>query len=129
MVPLEQRRHRRGAGYPFPARVTWGGGIPALFSWKIFMFTLEIAQQSVLTKIYWGLGHTNQKEFPSGNEGIRDLVVAACWKVYCQQPNYVDMNCRTSDRTKVIEKSAGVVSITKLLQLRFPFFAHALFYS
>ena len=54
------------------------------------MFFLRIAQQSVLTKNSCDWDKTEQEGFLSGNEGIRDLVLAA----YCERllPNYVNLN-------------------------------------
>ena len=44
------RRRREDAGYPSPARAGPVEYSLCIFSWNTFMFTLEVAQQSVLTK-------------------------------------------------------------------------------
>ena len=68
-----------------------GGGDPLRFSsWNTAMFFVGIAQHSALTKNIRDMDITEPKGFPSGDEGIRDLVLAACRGRLL--PNYVNLN-------------------------------------
>ena len=75
------------------------------------MFTLEIAQQSVLIKNIQDWDVTEQEGFSFGNYGSCNMALAAC----CERllPKHADLNCSTSSCTNVIEKSVGVACILK----------------
>ena len=72
------------------------------------MCTLGIAQQSVLTTNIRDCvcDVTEHQGFFSGNEGIHNVVLAAC----CERllPKYVDLTCSVLSRTKVIKNMQGL---------------------
>ena len=65
------------------------------------MLTPGTAHQSMLTKIIWDWYTTDQQTFSSGNEEIRNVVLAAS----CERllPNNVELCFSTSSRTKVVK--------------------------